>query len=117
MLGLSPFLVVLVAGFATTFLMPFLAIGAGLLIGLRWESSRWRSIIPCALAAGLAYPSGQFINLAILAQINGAWLQTLSLSGALKTAVMVSLLAAAFLAVGVWLSTLDGRNQRSDEAN
>lgn len=108
-LGASPIPMSLLASFAGSFFVPFLAIGAGLLIGLRWPASRWRSIVPCALAAGAAW-SG------LLLALSGRWRQSSAVSEALMTAAMTSALAAVLLAIGVWTSTLDGRNQRSDEA-
>lgn len=109
-LGALPHLLGLLLGMAnfviTPILVPVLAVASGWWLGRRGVGQSWRTVFVASAFSGVAYVGGILGQFAILARINGSWLQTLPMTEAIKVMIAATAIAAAFISVGCFLSML-----------
>ncbi len=116
-LGVLPHLLGFILGMVnfliTPFLMPILAGASGWWLGRRFPAYRWRSVFFASVSAGVAYGAAFIGQLALLAQMNDSWLQTLALDDAVSMTLGAMAIALVFISIGCLLSTLKRKPKTS----
>jgi hypothetical protein len=105
-LGAAPHGLGFLLGFAafviTPILVPLLGVWGGTLIARIARNAPWTAVALASVVTAASYVGASFANLAALAALNGAWLQTLPILDGALMFVAVGVIAAVLISIGAW---------------